>query len=96
MFWYGPESMDCDGVAFTYGGRCWGGLEAPNGLLVGIPVGCERASCTSLVHELAHRRWDDPGHARPEIWGADPSTDGGLVPGARVGDQNLNLAAQGL
>ncbi len=97
-FWfYAADPEHCDADTFLYDdGKCWGGLQGANGILLAVPVSTKTASDTAIVHELAHWKWDDQGHANVGIWGSDPSWLGERDAGYRVGDQTIALRVAGL
>jgi hypothetical protein len=95
VYWYGPSEVSCGGgYGFTYKGRCSGGMQGSNGILLIYPYDGAPMHETAIVHEMAHVDIGDDDHVTPGVWG-DHGHDN-YVAGTRVGDGNAALAANGL
>ncbi len=98
VYWYAPNCTDDESFWYEVTGSCVAGVQGSDGIIVcahGVPP-----SGTALAHEIAHLKWNDPGHLDASVWGPDPDKsaddDVMLTPGIEMGDANIALRAVGL
>lgn len=98
VYWYAPNCTDDESFWYEVTGSCVAGVQGSDGIIVcahGVPP-----SGTALAHEIAHLKWNDPGHSDASVWGPDPAKSADdevmLTPGIAMGDANIALRAAGL
>lgn len=97
VVWYGQAALaSCPGTDGSFQSDqdfqgpegCTSGITGDNVSIVGWE-GTNHVAWTAVIHELAHQRFGDPGHADPHVWG-DHGRDN-VVAGTIVGDISLEL-----